>query len=138
MVATVARAHDGNEAMAMVETGEVSPDVALIDLHMPGMSGFELLVAFGARLAPSFPMIVVTSSSSPSDAIRSRLRSAMRVVIKPDTVAELHAVLKTALEAVCRPAANADNKGPDRAPAYELAKARTASVRRPAGDARQG
>jgi len=103
MVSRVQRARDGEEALAMVKSAEILPDLALIDLHMPRMDGFDLLVAFATQPGLDFPMVVLTSSSARNDAIRSRLRSAVRVVIKPDTVAELYAVLKSAIEEVCHP-----------------------------------
>jgi len=100
-VGTVTHAHDGVEALAMVALGEVAPDLAFIDLHMPHMNGFTLLSAFANRPGPVFPMVVLTSSSAPNDAIRSRLRKAVRVVTKPNTVSEMYAVLKSAIDAVC-------------------------------------
>jgi len=117
-IGTIFHAHDGIEALSMVERGEVAPDLALIDLHMPRMDGFGLLSALSRRAEPGFPMMVLTSSSSPTDAIRSRLRSAIRVVTKPDTVAEMYSVLKTAIEAICRPGAR--DPRPGRTPGYLL------------------
>ena len=100
-IGTIFHARDGIEALAMLERGEVAPDLALIDLHMPRMDGFGLLFALSGREGPSFPLVVLTSSSSPSDAIRSRLRRASRVITKPDTIAEMYALLETTIEAVC-------------------------------------
>jgi CheY-like chemotaxis protein len=100
-VARIVRARDGEEALGMVERDEVTPDVALVDLHMPRMNGFNLLVALAGHVDSEFPAIVLTSSSAPRDAVRSRLRRAVRVVIKPDTVAEFHEALTTAMDAVC-------------------------------------
>jgi CheY-like chemotaxis protein len=130
-VGTMFHARDGIEALAMVERGEVTPDLALIDLHMPRMDGFGLLFAFAGRSGADFPMVVLTSSSSPSDAIRSRLRSAIRVVTKPDTVAEMYAVLKTTIEAVCpHPGAQATDPRPGRTPDYLFLSAPPAGLRR--------
>src|SRR5580658_5683531 len=42
-VGKVVHARDGIEALAMVERGEVAPDLAFIDLHMPRMNGFDLI-----------------------------------------------------------------------------------------------
>jgi CheY-like chemotaxis protein len=131
-IGTVFYACDGIEALAMVESGEVEPDLALIDLHMPRMNGFGLLFALSGRCGPEFPMVVLTSSSSPSDAIRSRLRSAIRVVTKPDTVTEMYAVLQTTIEAVCRPGARAANPRPGKTPNYLFLGAPSARLRRPA------
>jgi CheY-like chemotaxis protein len=100
-VGTVVRAPDGVEALRMVERGEVVPDLAFIDLHMPRKNGFNLLAAFAGRASHGFPMVVLTSSSAPTDAVRSRLRGAMRVVSKPDTVEAMETALAFAIAAVC-------------------------------------
>jgi CheY-like chemotaxis protein len=100
-VGRVVLAQDGLEALAMVQRGEVAPDLAFIDLHMPRMNGFELLVAFSDQVPACFPMVVLTSSAAPNDAIRSRLRNATRVVTKPNTLSELTAALATTIDAVC-------------------------------------
>lgn len=101
LVGEVVRAADGVEALEMIERGQVAPDLAFIDLHMPRKNGFSLLAAFANHPRAGFPMVVLTSSTAPTDAIRSRLRGAVRVVTKPDTVEELEAVLTSAIDAVC-------------------------------------
>lgn len=108
-VGQVVRALDGVEAIEMVEQGQVKPDLAFIDLHMPRKNGFNLLAAFAGRADAHFPMVVLTSSTAPTDAIRSRLRGAVRVVTKPETVELLDNVLRNAINAVCpaRPGAAA-------------------------------
>ena len=133
LVATVTHARDGDDALAMVDRGDIIPDLALIDLHMPRVNGFDLLVAFANRRELSFPMVVLTSSSAPSDAIRSRLRSAARVVIKPDTVAELCAVLNSVVEATCHPRAGRLTERPAKGQDYLLAKSHRTSIRRQDG-----
>jgi CheY-like chemotaxis protein len=114
-VGTVVRAPDGVEALRMVEQGEVAPDLAFIDLHMPRKNGFNLLAAFGGAEL-SFPMVVLTSSTAPTDAVRSRLRGAMRVVTKPETVDGMEEALAYAIAAVLpigsRPAAAAPVRAP--------------------------
>lgn len=134
-IGTIVHARDGIEALAMVDRGEVAPDLALIDLHMPRMDGFGLLFAFAGRPESAFPMVVLTSSSSPSDAIRSRLRSAIRVVTKPDTVAEMYAVLKTTIDAVChhRRGVRIANPRPGKTPDYLFLSAPPAGLRRAPG-----
>ena len=124
-VASISRAKDGLQALAMVEAEKVSPDLALIDLHMPRMGGLELLVAFANLKVPKFPMIVVTSSSSQSDALRARLRSAVQVVVKPDTVTEFDVVLKDAIEGVFGPGGTGTKGGSG--PTSETAEGRRRS-----------
>jgi len=138
-VETIFHARDGIEALAMMERGEVTPDLALIDLHMPRMDGFGLLFALAGRSDADFPLVVLTSSSSPSDAILSRLRSAIRVVTKPDTVAEMYSVLETTIEAVCRrPSARARAPRPGKTPDYLFLGAAPAGLRRPGADDETG
>jgi CheY-like chemotaxis protein len=130
-VGKVVRAGDGETALAMIESGEISPDLALIDLRMPHMDGLDLLVAFATQPELDFPMVVLTSSSRRYDAVRSRLRSALRVIMKPDTVIELYAALTTAIEAACQPGARRN-----KTPAYLLLDTpASSSLRRATGDA---
>jgi len=84
-------AQDGVEALRMVEDGEVTPDLAFIDLKMPRKDGFGLLADLADREDASFPKVVLTSSNAPVDAMRSRMRGALRVFSKPDTYAALQA-----------------------------------------------
>jgi FixJ family two-component response regulator len=67
---------------------------------MPRKNGFSLLAALASGDAPRFPMIVLTSSTAPNDAMRSRLRGAVRVVTKPDTEQAMQAELARAIAAV--------------------------------------
>jgi two-component system response regulator len=132
-IGAIVLARDGVEALALIDRGVVAPDLALIDLHMPRMDGFGLLFAFAGRPEPRFPMVVLTSSSSPSDAVRSRLRRAIRVVTKPDTITEMYAVLKATIEGVCHP--NARNNSPSlRAPEYPMENPYNVGLRRISAD----
>jgi len=100
-VGKVVRVSDGLEALRLVEQGGFVPDLALIDLQMPRKGGLGLLIALSERPEPGFPMVVLTSSSAPVDAMRSRLRGAVRVIKKPDTAEALDAELAAAIVAVC-------------------------------------
>ena len=102
-VAEVVRARNGAEAVHLLETGAVAPDLAFVDLQMPMMNGFELLLAFVDKGLANIPVVVLTSSSSPHDSARSRVRGAVRVVTKPENVAELYAVLETTVDVLTRP-----------------------------------
>jgi len=137
-VGRVVRAKDGVEALIMVERGEVAPDVAFIDLQMPLMNGFDLLVALSESSRPAFPMVVLTSSAARNDAIKSRLRNASRVVTKPDTVTELFAVLAAAIEAVCpssgRHVAAMPPRTPDYLSSWPASRGPRRRARKPGGD----
>jgi CheY-like chemotaxis protein len=113
-VGGIIRATDGEEALHLVEIGAVAPDIALIDLHMPRKNGFHLLVDFAVSRQPRFPMVVLTSSTAPTDAMRSRLRGATRVLTKPDSVDALEELLTMAITSACTGITLPDGPRPDR------------------------
>jgi CheY-like chemotaxis protein len=114
-VGKVVHVPDGVTALWMVEHGEITPDLAFVDLHMPGIGGLGLLVAFAERPQPGFPVVVVTSSSAPLDATRSRMRGAFRVISKPDSIEALEFELSSAITAACSRRPSANNGGMPRA-----------------------
>ena len=101
-VGAVVHVRDGVEALAAVQFRGLEPDLAFIDLRMPRMGGLDLLAAVIKCADLTFPMVVLTSSSAPSDLVRGRVGSGVRVLIKPDTIPEMSAVLKGSIEAVWR------------------------------------
>lgn len=97
-VGPVIRAIDGVAALELIKDG-VAPDLAIIDLHMPRMNGFNLLVELGGA-SRSFPMVVLSSSKAPTDAVRCKLRGADQVLTKPNTFEEFGVMLDAAIAAV--------------------------------------
>jgi len=92
---------DGVVALWMVEQGQIAPDLAFVDLKMPRLGGLGLLVAWAERPQPGFPVVVLTSSTAPLDATRSRMRGAFQVISKPDTLESLELELSLAVTAAC-------------------------------------
>ncbi|MGA2043598.1 MAG: response regulator [Roseiarcus sp.] len=92
-VGKIVVARDGVEALEMVDDGSASPDLALIDLHMPRKDGFALLREFETRESAQFLSVVLTSSRAGADALRSRKRGAVEFLTKPDTVEKMAAAL---------------------------------------------
>jgi len=92
-VAEVVLAQDGVEALALIENGAVDPDLAIIDLHMPRKDGFALLRELKLRGTCNFPSIVLTSSRSAADALRSKSRGAELVLVKPSSAEKLTALM---------------------------------------------
>jgi len=86
-------AADAPEAIAMART--FVPDLVLLDLMLPGKSGFELcgLLRQGGR-----PVIIVSARSQRSDKVRGLGLGADDYVTKPfdfeELVARIHAVLR--------------------------------------------
>lgn len=92
MVCNVLHVKDGIEALKVLDVGEMHPDLAIVDLHMPRKDGFSLLADFRRENA-QFPSIVLTSSKLGADSVRARKRGAEAFITKPNTLAKLTEVL---------------------------------------------
>jgi CheY-like chemotaxis protein len=57
-------------------------DYLLLDLHMPGINGFDVLDAIGSRQIP-VPVIVITAHDEPGTANRVRALGASAYLKKP-------------------------------------------------------
>lgn len=78
----------GKECLEMIE--EVTPDLMLIDIQMPEMTGFELLERL--RLRPEFkdtPMIAITAHAMSGDAERISSEGFTGYLAKPISVMTL-------------------------------------------------
>ena len=70
-VQVVAEAEDGNEAMALVRT--MPPDIVLVDISLPGMSGLEV----SQRVASEFPetKVIILSMHESDDYVGKALHA---------------------------------------------------------------
>lgn len=74
----------GQEALALFDRGDWYPDLALLDMMMPGMSGADLLNALRARPdTRHIPAVFVTASARSSDMDRYIAMGAVGVISKP-------------------------------------------------------
>jgi two-component system, chemotaxis family, protein-glutamate methylesterase/glutaminase len=81
----VGEAADGDSAIELIN--RLRPDVATVDLRMPGMSGLELIVHVMAR-APT-PILVLTGEATRDDpglAFEAVRRGALDLMLKPGAV----------------------------------------------------
>jgi CheY-like chemotaxis protein len=84
----VMTALDGTRALAMV--AERRPDVVLLDIMMPAMSGLEVLAAL--REGPAtrdIPVILLTAKSQDEDVLAGYKAGADYYITKPFTAQEL-------------------------------------------------
>jgi len=91
-VTTAADVDAGLRAVA-----ESPPDLILLDLVMPGRSGFELLEAVAKR-EPSPPVIVLTATKTVTTAVEAMKRGAADYVTKPFEVDALRIKVRQLLE----------------------------------------
>ena len=84
----------GRDALAALTTGNL-PDVVLLDLKMPDMSGFEVLVKLKEEY-PSIEVIMLTGHGAVSSGIDSMERGAFDFIMKPVDLDELIDKIKLA------------------------------------------
>ncbi len=87
---TVSRAYSGTEAQLMMS--KQSPDLILLDLMLPGLSGEELL-----PMIKDVPVIVVSAKTDVSDKVSLLMNGACDYITKPFDVQELLARIAVAL-----------------------------------------
>jgi DNA-binding NtrC family response regulator len=94
---TVAEAADGEEALT--KAAHAAYDVALLDLHMPGMTGIELLGRLKERW-PELEAIMLTAHGSIETAIQAMRQGAYDYLTKPFQFPELEVHVQKAYEKV--------------------------------------
>ena len=86
-------AHDGPAALVALQ--DTLPDIALLDIGMPAMDGYEL--AAHLRFQPGcedLPIVAITGSGGPEDVRRSRAKGFSAHLVKPVSAASLLTLLK--------------------------------------------
>ncbi|MBC7662226.1 MAG: response regulator [Caulobacter sp.] len=86
-------AHDGPAALAAMQ--DTLPDIALLDIGMPAMDGYEL--AAHLRFQPGcqdLPIVTITGAGGPEDIRRSRAKGFSAHLVKPVSPASLLTLLK--------------------------------------------
>ncbi len=84
-------AHDGESAVA--EAVRLRPDVALLDIGLPKLDGFQAAQRIRAALGPSILLIAVTGWGRPEDRSRGRAAGFDEHLTKPVELAYLDALL---------------------------------------------
>ena len=102
----VCRAENGEEALVLVD--EQAPDVIVLDWMMPNLSGIEVCRRLKIRSETrSIPIIMLSARSEEVDRVRGLETGADDYVIKPYSVVELMARVRSQLRRV-RPAASGE------------------------------
>jgi len=93
----VVTAQSGEEALAKIDRAAF--DVALFDLHLPGMSGLDLLAKF-KEAQPDAEVLLLTAHGSIETAIAAMRRGAYDYLTKPFQLPELEIHVQKAYEKV--------------------------------------
>ena len=103
----VAEAGSGPEALA--ELARARPDLVLLDLMLPGQSGFDVCRALHQR-EPTLPVIILTARGDEVDKVVGLELGADDYITKPfsprELIARIRAVLRRAARAADAPAAD--------------------------------
>jgi two-component system response regulator len=86
--------NDGEQALTTLRSGQPHPDLILLDINMPGYSGFDVLT----RLRDDdhlkrIPVVMLTSSDAQNDIARAYELGASGYIAKPTHYRELRAIL---------------------------------------------
>ncbi|HLV64764.1 MAG TPA: ATP-binding protein [Polyangiaceae bacterium] len=91
----VAIAYDGPSALTLLD--EFEPELALLDIGLPVMDGFELAEKFRARLpSGSLLLVALTGYGQPSDRARAKAAGFDMHLVKPLDLKELEALVERA------------------------------------------
>ena len=93
----ITEAADGLEAVRFAR--EVRPDLVVLDLHMPGLTGFEVLVELrGDKEFAKTPIMALTASAMQGDRERALRAGFSSYVSKPIPLAALRSEVQRLLE----------------------------------------
>lgn len=89
---------DGIAALARLEAGTSVPDLVLLDINMPGLSGLEVLARIKAHDGlKRIPVVMLTSSELEPDVARAYELGASGYITKGSFLEDLQAVLGNTL-----------------------------------------
>jgi len=103
-------AREGARGLALAR--EQSPDLILLDLHLPDMPGEQVLSALLAdRLTEEIPVVIVSADASPVQAKRLRAAGAAGYLTKPFDIDQLLAAVRSGGTPSVAPDAGEDGDG---------------------------
>ena len=94
-IEVVAEAADGSEAIRMIP--EVAPDVVLLDMRMPGLSGLDVLKEL-SRLGTLPPTIILTTFDDDELVLAGIQSGAKGYLLKDVALADLVSAIRTVAE----------------------------------------
>jgi two-component system catabolic regulation response regulator CreB len=90
--------HAPNGQRALDFLASNRPDLMLLDIGLPGMSGWDILEALKTNENADFPIIILTASGDPVNRLIGRLQErVIRYMVKPFSVDDLSRAVREAL-----------------------------------------
>jgi CheY-like chemotaxis protein len=81
---------------ALVALKEFVPDIVFLDLNMPGVTGFDVLMFIKREpRLEEIPVVVVSSDDQPESVERAQQAGASGYIVKPATIDVLEETLKS-------------------------------------------
>ncbi|AZQ58646.1 response regulator [Maribacter sp. MJ134] len=94
----IVKATNGEEALALLKSGNKLPDIILLDLNMPRMSGTEFLEILKADdILKYLPTIILTTSENRADLLKCYQIGVAGYIIKPLKYADYESKMKKVL-----------------------------------------
>lgn len=95
----IIKATNGEEALEILNSGQKLPDIILLDLNMPRMSGIEFLeVVKDDTMLQYLPTIILTTSENRADLLRCYELGIAGYVIKPLKYEDYESKMKLLLQ----------------------------------------
>jgi DNA-binding NtrC family response regulator len=91
---TTLQASSGEDGLKLLE--EASPDVAIVDLKLPGMDGLQVLARVRDQ-SPATEVIMITAHASVASAVEAMKRGAFDYLNKPVDLEELRVIVDKAV-----------------------------------------
>ena len=128
---TVAVAHSGEAALTAV--ARAHPDLVLLDFHLPGMSGLDVLRQVRSSGTSQPEVIAVTAARDVESVTRARIAGVRHYLVKPFTASDLRERLDAVADEKSGAAAGVPDAELDQDRIDDLLAGRIRSARLPKG-----
>jgi len=99
---TIIKANNGEEALHILKSGHKLPDIILLDLNMPRLSGIEFLEILKADIVLQYlPTVILTTSENRADLLKCYQLGIAGYVIKPLKYEDYESKMKALLQYWC-------------------------------------
>lgn len=95
-IEVVGECESADDALRLLRTGEVAPDVVLLDMVMPGMDGVGATAAIG-EVAPGARVVILTSFGELERVHAALAKGASGYVLKDASAGDVEAAIRSAV-----------------------------------------